>query len=99
MQLAQVIGTVVATRRAASAEGWSLRVVERLNIHNEPSGNYLVAVDAVGVGPGEVVMITSGSAARQTDMTASRPCDSIIMAVVDTWEIDGQTQYLKFADE
>lgn len=99
MQLGQIIGTVVATRRATSAEGWSLRVVERLNIYNQPTGQYLVAVDGLGVSAGEVVMLTGGSAARQTDLTASRPCDAIIMAIVDTWEVDGHTQYLKSADE
>ncbi len=96
MELGRIIGTVVATRRSASAEGWSLRVVEKLDVHNRPCGQYVVAVDAVGVGLDEVVMITRGSAARQTNLTASRPCDAIIMAVVDTWEVEGITQYLKF---
>ena len=95
MQLGRVIGTVVATQRAATTEGWSLRVVEKLNVHNQLTGSYVVAVDAIGVGPDEVVMYTTGSAARQTDQTASRPCDAIIMAVVDIWEVEGNVKYRK----
>jgi microcompartment protein CcmK/EutM len=97
MQLARVIGTVVATRRASSAEGWSMRVVEYVDSQNQPTGKYTVAVDALGVAPDEVVMVTSGSAARQTQLTAARPCDAIIMAVVDLWEIEGQVAYRKDA--
>lgn len=70
-------------------------MVENLDVSNRPTGQYIVAVDAIGVGPGEVVMVTQGSAARQSQLTASRPCDAIILAVVDTWELDGKTQYTK----
>jgi microcompartment protein CcmK/EutM len=95
MQIARVIGTVVSTRRDPATEGWSLLVVEHLDVQNQPTGKFTVAVDAIGVGPDEVVMFTSGSAARQTNLTAARPCDAVIMAVVDTWEIEGETVYLK----
>ncbi len=95
MHLGIVTGTVVSTRRTSSAEGWSFRVVEKLNVYNQPAGQYAVAVNAVGAGPGEVVMITHGSAARQTNLTASRPCDAIIFAIVDTWELGGEVQYVK----
>lgn len=95
MQLGRVIGTVVASQRASTVEGWSLRVVEKINVQNQLTGSYVVAVDAVGVGVDEIVMYTTGSAARQTDLTASRPCDAIIMAVVDTWEVEGDVKYIK----
>lgn len=49
----------------------------------------MVAVDAVGAGVGEVVLYATGSAARQTRMTHERPCDAVIMAIVDTWEVGG----------
>jgi ethanolamine utilization protein EutN/carbon dioxide concentrating mechanism protein CcmL len=54
-----------------------------------------VAVDAVGAGVGEVVMYASGSSARQTKVTDQRPCDAVIMAIVDTWEVDGHIRYHK----
>jgi microcompartment protein CcmK/EutM len=52
-------------------------------------------VNAVGAGVGEVVMYASGSSARQTAITQNRPCDAVIMAIVDTWEVDGETMYMK----
>jgi ethanolamine utilization protein EutN/carbon dioxide concentrating mechanism protein CcmL len=54
-----------------------------------------VAVDAVGAGPGEYVLYASGSSARQTVVTDQRPCDAVIMAIVDNWEIDGVVKYHK----
>lgn len=54
-----------------------------------------MAADAVGAGLGEVVMVASGSSARQTVFTDKRPCDAVIMAIVDTWEVGGQEIYRK----
>ena len=55
----------------------------------------VVAVDAVGAGVGEGVRYASGSSARQTGVTQNRPCDAVIMAIVDTWEVNGETVYVK----
>jgi len=49
----------------------------------------------VGAGVGEVVLYASGSSARQTIITDKRPCDAVIMAIIDTWEIGGETIYSK----
>jgi microcompartment protein CcmK/EutM len=57
----------------------------------------VVAVDAVGSGVGEVVLYASGSSARQTVLTDKRPVDAVIMAIVDTWEVEGQERYRKNA--
>ena len=76
-------------------EGLSFRVLNQLNTENEETGSYVVAVDAVGAGIGEVVMYATGSSARQTIATDGRPCDAVIMAIVDTWEVDGQERYHK----
>jgi microcompartment protein CcmK/EutM len=54
-----------------------------------------VAADAVGAGLGEVVLFATGSAARQTKRTHERPCDGVIMAIVDLLEVDGQVTYDK----
>jgi microcompartment protein CcmK/EutM len=56
---------------------------------------YRVAADAVGAGLGEVVLYATGSAARQTKLTDRRPCDGVIMAIVDTLEVDGVVKYDK----
>lgn len=95
MQLGRVMGTVVATRRTSTAEGWTLRVVGHLNDKNELNGKFSIAVDALGADEGEIVLLTAGSAARQHELTAARPCDSIIMAIVDTWAVGSEVRYLK----
>ena len=76
-------------------EGLTLLVVRQIGVDNTDSGGYVVAVDAVGAGVGEVVMYASGSSARQTGVTQNRPCDAVIMAIVDTWDVDGETVYVK----
>jgi microcompartment protein CcmK/EutM len=76
-------------------EGMTFLVIEQLGVDNTPSGGYVVAVDAVGAGVGEVVMYASGSSARQTQITQNRPCDAVVMAIVDTWEVGGSTVFTK----
>ncbi|MCL4266584.1 MAG: EutN/CcmL family microcompartment protein [Anaerolineae bacterium] len=95
MYLGKVIGTLVATRKESSLDGLKFLVVRRLNVENEEESGYVVAADAVGAGIGEVVMVATGSSARQTVMTDKRPCDAVIMAIVDTWEVDGTEKYRK----
>ncbi len=92
---ARVAGTLVATDKEPSLEGLSFRVLSQLNTENEETGSYVVAVDAVGAGVGEVVMYATGSSARQTIATDGRPCDAVVMAIVDTWEVDGEEKYHK----
>ena len=95
MLLARVAGTLVATDKEPSLEGLSFRVLSQLNTENEETGSYVVAVDAIGAGVGEVVMFATGSSARQTIATDGRPCDAVVMAIVDTWEVDGEEKYHK----
>ncbi len=95
MLLARVAGTLVATEKEPTLEGLSFRVLSQLSTDNEETGSYVVAVDAVGAGVGEVVMYATGSSARQTEATDGRPCDAVIMAIVDTWDVDGETLYTK----
>ncbi|MBT8166348.1 MAG: EutN/CcmL family microcompartment protein [Acidimicrobiia bacterium] len=95
MLLARVAGTLVATDKEPSLEGLSFRVLSQLNTENEETGSYVVAVDAIGAGVGEVVMYATGSSARQTIATDGRPCDAVVMAIVDTWEVDGEEKYHK----
>jgi microcompartment protein CcmK/EutM len=95
MLLGRVAGTVVASRKEPLMEGWKLLVVRQLDTDNRPSGGYVVAVDAVGAGVGEVVLYATGSSARQTEVTRDRPCDAVIMAIVDTWEVGGKEMFHK----
>ena len=59
----------------------------------------MVAVDAVGAGVGEVVLYASGSSARQTEYTRDRPVDAVVMAIVDSWDVAGETRYHKGREE
>jgi microcompartment protein CcmK/EutM len=95
MQLAEVIGTVVATRKEASLRGVKLLVLKTVDVDRTPVGTYVVAVDAVGAGIGEIVLYASGSSSRMTELTKERPVDAIVMAIVDSLEIEGQYVYQK----
>jgi microcompartment protein CcmK/EutM len=90
-----VTGTVVASRKEPLTEGWKLLVVRQLDADDKETGGYVVAADAVGAGVGEVVLYASGSSARNTEATRDKPCDAVIMAIVDTWEVDGKEVYRK----
>ncbi len=95
MNLGRVTGTLVATRKEPMLEGLPLLVVRQLNAEGEPTGGYVVAVDSVGAGVDEIVLYASGSAARQTETTRDKACDAVIMAIVDQWDLDGETVYVK----
>lgn len=95
MLLGKVVGTLVSTCKDEKLEGVKLLVLQRLNVDGEPHDGYAIAVDVVGAGVEEVVMYTSGSPARQTTVTDRRPCDAVVMGIVDTWEVGGQVKYQK----
>jgi len=95
MLLGRVTGTVVSSRKEPLIEGWKLLLVRQLDAENRETSGYVVAADAVGAGVGEVVLYATGSSARQTEMTKDRPCDAVIMAIVDIWETGGREIYRK----
>jgi microcompartment protein CcmK/EutM len=95
MLLARVVGTVVSTKKEPSMDGLRFMVLQPVDLEGQPSGAPVVAVDAVGSGPGEVVLYATGSSARQTTVTDKRPCDAVIMAIVDQWEVRGEMKYRK----
>jgi len=98
MLLGRVVGTVVATRKEPSLEGRKFLVLQQLDVRGKETSGYRVAADAIGAGLGEVVLYATGSAARQTEMTDRRPCDGVIMAIVDTLEVEGEVTYDKARD-
>ena len=95
MQLAKVVGTVVSTRKEDSLEGLKLLLVRAVDEEGRETGTFLVAADAVGAGPDELVLIASGSSARQTRLTDKRPVDAVVMAIVDSWSVGSETKYKK----
>ena len=95
MTLGKVVGTVVATRKEQTLEGLRFMLVRHVDAEGHETGGFVVAADAVGAGPGEIVLVASGSSARQTQTTNNRPVDAVIMAIVDTWEVGRETKYKK----
>lgn len=97
MLLARVVGTVVASRKEPSMEGHKFLLLRQITPDGKPTSTFVVASDAVGAGEGEVVLYASGSSARQTEMTNERPCDAVVMAIVDSVEMDDAPVYDKSA--
>jgi microcompartment protein CcmK/EutM len=99
MLLAKVKGTVVSSRKDPNIEGFKFLLLQQCDPETFALGGYVVAVDAVGAGVDEYVLYASGSSARQTEMTKNRPCDAVVMAIVDTWAIEGEQVYEKYAQD
>ncbi|NMC72355.1 MAG: EutN/CcmL family microcompartment protein [Myxococcales bacterium] len=96
MFLARVVGNVVSTRKTEKLTGVKLLVVEPVDFANQqPDGKPLVAIDAVGAGEGEVVLVVQGSSARLTETTKDAPVDATIMGIVDYVEFQGRRTFRK----
>lgn len=99
MILGKVVGTIVATRKEDVLSGLKLLAVVPIDLSTgDLKSGGVVAVDAVGAGVGEVVLYASGSSARQTLVTKDRPVDATIMAIVDSYDVGGETLYHKGRD-
>lgn len=93
MQIGRVDGSVVATAKEPSLEGRKLLVVTILDAEANETSGYVVAVDAVEAGLGDIVLVATGSSARLTQATKDRPSDAVIVAIIDSWDIDGTTKW------
>ena len=87
MQLARVIGAVVATRKDENLVGIKLLLIQPLTPEREPAGRPLVAVDAVGAGVGEEVFVVRGKEASFPFHPAEPPVDAGIVGIVDHWDV------------
>ncbi|MDD3776584.1 MAG: EutN/CcmL family microcompartment protein [Actinomycetota bacterium] len=87
MVLGQVIGNVVCTQKDSSLEGKKLMVVKAVDLEGKLLDPFVVAVDLVGVGIGERVLVVNGSSARMTERTREKSIDSVIVAKVDSIKI------------
>jgi len=91
--IGRVVGSVVATRKDEKLENLKLLVVQVHSHANEPTDQYVVAVDSVQAGHDDMVLFATGSSARQTDLTQDKPADAVIMAIVDSWDLGGENVY------
>ncbi len=89
MELGIVEGTIVSTAKVERLKGYKLLLVNMLTGDMKKTDNFLVAIDSVGAGKGEVVIVVRGSSARQTDKMERVPTDSSIIGIVDSIERKG----------
>ncbi len=89
MILGRVCGTVVSTKKDESLVGLKFLIVKELALDTKkPTGNYVIAADAVGAGASEEVLVVSGSSARLTQTTEKKPIDAAVCAIVDSVVFD-----------
>ena len=87
MLLGKVVGTIWATRKDEKLVGMKLLVVRHVDLNYQLKNSYVVAVDSVGAGAGEIVLLTTGSSARQSALTEGKPVDAVISAIVDKMDV------------
>ena len=101
MLIAKVTGSLVATEKVGSMVGHKLLLVEPYRLDPKTrgglatTGRSMVAVDTVGAGVGELVLITQGSSARLTPETKSLPVDTVIIGIIDSVHVDHACVYDK----
>jgi microcompartment protein CcmK/EutM len=95
MLIARVIGTTISTIKDEKLQGRKLLIVQQTDEFGKPGGKPFVAIDSVNAGTGDVVLTASGSSARQTNITKDTPVDAVIMAVIDSLEVEGKVTFRK----
>ena len=104
MFVAKVTGSVISTQKVDAMVGYKLLIVEpyRIDTQNRKSlattGRTFVAVDTLGAGPGEFVLITQGSSARLTPETGKMPIDTVVVGIVDKVQVDSLCVYSRDED-
>ncbi len=87
MILGKVIGSVWSTKKDESLVGSKILIVRQLDLEYKEMNNFTIAVDSVGAGEGEIVLVATGSSARQTHISKNKPIDAVIMAIVDKLDV------------
>jgi len=95
MLIARVLGNAVCTIKDEKLVGRKLLVVCQTDEHGKLIGKPFVAIDSVDSGVGDLVLTAAGSSARQTIATKDTPVDAVIMAVIDSMEVDGEVVFRK----
>ncbi|HBL16560.1 MAG: ethanolamine utilization protein EutN [Elusimicrobia bacterium GWA2_69_24] len=99
MIFARVIGNIVSTNKDERLVGKKLLMVQPVDLAGAAKGNPIVAVDAVGAGESEFVLLVQGSSARQTEATDGKPVDCTIVAIIDYVERGGKLVFEKSKDK
>ncbi len=83
MQIARIVGNIVSTFKVNDLKSAKLYIVQMLDIEFNPTNDYQVVIDTVGIGFGDNVLVCTGSAARMTERTKNMPTDMSIIARMD----------------
>jgi microcompartment protein CcmK/EutM len=87
MFLGRVIGTVWSTKKDENLVGAKFLIVREVTLDLKEKERFVVAVDSVGAGEGEVVLVATGSSSRMTNFTKDKPVDAVIMGIVDKLDV------------
>lgn len=104
MFVAKVTGSLVSTQKVASMVGYKLMVVEPYRLERKErkslasTGRTFIAVDLLGAGEGDLVLVTQGSSARLTPETKNLPLDTLIVGIVDKVHVDSACVYSRETD-
>jgi ethanolamine utilization protein EutN len=99
MFVAKVTGSLVATQKVETMKGHKLLIVEPYRVDPKdarslaPTGRSFIAVDTLGSGVGDMVLITQGSSARFTPETSKLPIDCVVIGIVDTVHVERAEVY------
>lgn len=96
MQIAKVLGTVVSTQKDPSLTGLKFLLLQFIDEAGELLPKYEVAADSVGAGVDEWVLVSRGSAARQSERNGNRPLDALVVGIVDTVTVENRSLYSKY---
>ena len=95
MILGKVVGTVVCTKTNINIDGAKFLLVEQCNQKGDKKGSFLIALDLVGAGKEELVMISQSTPARETRITTNKPIDAVIVGIVDVIDENEKVVYRK----
>ncbi len=95
MILGKVVGTVVSTQTNIGIEGGRYLLVEKCNHKGVKKGDFLVALDILGVGKEEMVMISESTSARETPQTKNKAIDAVITGIIDIIDAHEKIVYTK----
>jgi len=99
VEIGKVVGTVVSTVKDKKLSGSKLLIINLVSVDGKLTSNHVVAVDTVGAGTGELVIMVRGSSARQARNMETVPTDTCIIGIIDTLEYEGKVIYQKYKSE
>ena len=99
MLICRTTGTVVSTMKHERLHSRKLLMVRRSAPDGTPNGDPFVAVDAIGAGEDEVVIVALGSAARETEITRGLPVDATIIGIIDSTAVGGKVSFEKSQEQ